>query len=167
MASETPIYNTPSPVAAATSMNNIKKTECNGPKQTTNEMPATENHKKWNCAETNNGYLKSNLEQQGDPLLGATPLMATVVQVTEEGAKTVVIPNRGKASRERCLLITVLALVLLSGVSLLLLANKNETGCNCAYGKSKCLMHYVLVSGVRSMEATKTQTSKKILVFNS
>lgn len=113
-------------------MNNIKNTECNGSRQTES---STDNHKKWNCAEPNNGYLKSNLEQQGDPLLGATPL-ATVVQVTGEGAKTVVIPNRGRASRERCLLVTVLVLVLLTGICLLLLANKSTSTCNTAYGKS-------------------------------
>lgn len=107
-------------------MNNSTKNECNGPIQMS-DVIVTENHKS-KCAEIKNGYLKNadGVPDTADPLLGAT----TVVQLSENGPRTSLVPKKSKNSRERCLLMTVLALVVLSGVCLLLLVNgRSNYGC--------------------------------------
>lgn len=106
-------------------MNNSPN-ECNGPIQLS-DIAVTENHKS-KCAEIKNGYVKNadGVPDTADPLLGAT----TVVQLSENGPRTSLVTRKTKNSRERCLWMTVLALVLLSGVCLLLLVNGSSNyGC--------------------------------------
>lgn len=80
----------------------------------------------WKCADTNNGYLKTENGPGGSmgPLLGTTAV-PTVVQVAGTGARTMVLPGRTKPNRERCLFAAVVALLLLSTICLFLLANNN------------------------------------------
>lgn len=105
--------------------------ECNGPMQ----MGVEEADKSWKCKDTKNGYLKTeNREENVDPLLGSTPV-ATVVQVSGTGARTMVLPGKRKPTREKFLLAALLALVLFSAICLLLLISNNSKECTKSSGK--------------------------------
>lgn len=108
-------------------MNNFKTAECNGPIQMS-DVSVIDNN--WKCTDTNNGYIKTENGPGGSmgPLLGTTTV-PTVVQVTGSGARTMVLPGRRKPTRERCLLITVLALLLICIICLFMLANNNQKEC--------------------------------------
>lgn len=108
-------------------MNSFKTSECNGPIQMS-DVSVIENN--WKCSDANNGFIKTENGPGASmgPLLGTTTV-PTVVQVSGSGARTMVLPGRTKPSRERCLMIAVLALLLLSIVFLLMLANNNQQEC--------------------------------------
>lgn len=108
-------------------MNNFKTAECNGPIQMS-DVSVIDNN--WKCPDTNNGYIKTENGPGGSmgPLLGTTTV-PTVVQVTSTGARTMVLPARTKGTRERCLLVTVLALIVISITCLFMLANNNKNEC--------------------------------------
>lgn len=102
------------------------------------DVPVIDN---WKCSDANNGYLRSGNgpEESVDPLLGTTTV-TTVVQVSGSGARTMVLPGRTKPSRERCLLVTVFALVILCGVCLLLLISKGQ---ECTHPRGKCTITFI------------------------
>lgn len=109
-------------------MSRFKTAECNGPIQMS-DVSVLDNS--WKCSDANNGYIKTDNNCPGasmGPLLGTTAV-PTVVQVSGSGARTMVLPGRKKPSRERCLLITVFALLLISVVCLFLLANNGQKEC--------------------------------------
>lgn len=120
-------------------MNNFKTAECNGPIQMS-DVSVIDNN--WKCPDTtitatttNNGYIKSENGPGGSmgPLL-TTTTVPTVVQVTSTGARTMVLPARTKGTRERCLLVTVVALIVISITCLYMLANNNQEECETNMG---------------------------------
>lgn len=83
--------------------------------------------KQWKCTDTNNGYLKSKSGAE-ESLLGSNAV-TTVVQVSGGGTKTMVLPQT-KPVKEKCLLATVLALIIFCGVLLLIIViNSKSQSC--------------------------------------
>lgn len=81
----------------------------------------------WKLSDSNNGYLKTENGPE-DTLLGGPPV-ATVVQVSGSGARTMVLPGRTKPIREKCLVISVCSLAILCCIFLLLLISGKEMEC--------------------------------------
>ncbi|XP_017776001.1 PREDICTED: neprilysin-2-like [Nicrophorus vespilloides] len=117
-------------------MNNHRKSSgCNGPIQMS-DVSVIDN---WKDA-ANNGYLKSGaVEESVGPLLGTSGPVTTVVQVSGSGARTMVLPGRSNYAKQKCLLIALLALSLITGVALLMLINVSDTCSSTGVKNSMCL----------------------------
>ncbi|XP_030759295.1 neprilysin-1-like isoform X2 [Sitophilus oryzae] len=87
-----------------------------------NSIAMAEVDKNWKCSETKNGYLKAK-----KPNPEPHPV-ATVVQMSGSGPKTIVVPN-AKPSKEKCLFATVLALIIFCGILLLMLLSSKGKNC--------------------------------------
>ncbi|KAK4876270.1 hypothetical protein RN001_012692 [Aquatica leii] len=93
--------------------------------------------KGWKCTDSKNGYLKTeNKEDNVGQLLSTTPV-TTVVQVSGNGARTMVLPGKRKPSRETFLLAALLALLVFSLICLLLLINGGNEECTKTNGTSR------------------------------
>lgn len=123
-------------------MQNSNNSECNGPMQINDE---TSTDKSWKCKDTKNGYIKTeNREESVGPLLSTMPV-ATVVQVSGTGAKTMVVPGKRKPTKEKFLLVAVLVLLLFSVICLLLLIGNNSKRCTKSNGMYLIFDHVNIV----------------------
>ncbi|CAH0555807.1 unnamed protein product [Brassicogethes aeneus] len=103
---------------------NKLNSDCNGPMQM-GDISVIDN-KSWKNNEVNNGYLKQRAAAE-ESLLGSGAV-STVVQVAGGGTKTMVVPGT-KPAKEKCLVATVLALIIFCGVLVLIIVGSKQTPC--------------------------------------
>lgn len=87
----------------------------------------------WKIGDSNNGFLKTENgpKETGDGgLLLGSPPVATVVQVSGSGARTMVLPARAKPIREKCLVVSVCSLAVLCCIFMLLLISGRDNECS-------------------------------------
>lgn len=106
-------------------MNKLSPSDCNGPIQMSEVSVIG---KPWKCSDTNNGYLKQKNGPE-ESLIGSTAVTTVVQMSGNGGAKTLILPQAAKPSREKCLIAAVFALIIISLVLLFVVTTAKNHQC--------------------------------------